>query len=114
MMFFKRRRDRHAPVALDGYGVRPTSPRPGPARSQRVRSLEADRMTERRIHALEARIAELERDVADGLDATLCVASYALGACRGTGKSGNVGAIEACDKAERIGEIVHRLKAMQP
>ncbi|RUT27378.1 hypothetical protein C0V97_01005 [Asaia sp. W19] len=113
MMFFKRRRDQRAPVALDGHGVRPTSPRPGPAKSQLVRSFEVGRMTEQRIHALETRIKELESDVAEGLDAVLCVASYALGACQGTGRSLNFDAVKVCDKAGRLGEIVHRLKAMQ-
>ncbi|WP_122050377.1 hypothetical protein [Asaia bogorensis] len=122
MMFFKRRRDRRAFWLISGQGGRPDGSRPTPKQLMgtsethvvRRKSLHDRRVTEQRIHALEVRIRELEADVAEGLDAVLCVASYALGACRGTGSSWNFGAVEAHDKAERIAEIVRRLRAMHP
>lgn len=68
-------------------------------------------MTEQRIHALEARVAELERDLAAGLMDAFDLAFHAIGLSTGMG---GYDASEAAKRSERIYKIAQRLGAKRP
>ncbi|NVN45115.1 hypothetical protein HW537_14575 [Asaia siamensis] len=68
-------------------------------------------MAEQRIHALEARVAELERDLAAGLTDVFDLAFHAIGLSTGMG---GYDASEVAKRSARIYEIAERLGAKGP
>lgn len=119
MMFFKRRRSRYISRPISGYGERPAGSRPTPEQLMAARetyvvkrtSLDDRRAAQETLHALEARVADLERDLIMGLNATSSLISHVLGIARGRGgfHADQINEWHRC-----IWEIIDRLEARQP